>query len=240
MAAVKSPDLIVIMPVKDWVCARCTGSGDLLTMGDAGPLCMTCADLDHLVFLTLAVVASVRHHDTGYDSLLMSGVPREVAPGPHPPRHRPHPRQLGVDPPAICQWPVRHSGSWTLSATNWPPSPNPRLPKWARPPCVTTCDIASWCDLLAHFMEHPRREETALVVLRRPGPAEISAANGPARPRAADRRVSAETSHAIAHSMPTITVKLATHCHLLIQLHQLDAKGHPYCGGYPEGEEERE
>ena len=29
--------------------------------------------------ITLAVVASVRHHDTDYDSLLMSGVPRDVA-----------------------------------------------------------------------------------------------------------------------------------------------------------------
>ena len=29
--------------------------------------------------LTLAVVASVRHQDTDYDSLLMSGVPRDIA-----------------------------------------------------------------------------------------------------------------------------------------------------------------
>ena len=29
-------------------------------------------------------------------------------------------------------------------------------------------DIARWCDLLAHFMDHPRDGETALVVLRRP------------------------------------------------------------------------
>ena len=29
--------------------------------------------------ITLAVVASVRHEDTDYDSLLMSGVPRDVA-----------------------------------------------------------------------------------------------------------------------------------------------------------------
>ena len=29
--------------------------------------------------ITLAVVASVRHEDTDYDSLLMSGVPRAVA-----------------------------------------------------------------------------------------------------------------------------------------------------------------
>ena len=48
------------MPVKDWVCARCTGSGDLLTMDDAGPLCMTCADLDHLVFLGAGDAALTR------------------------------------------------------------------------------------------------------------------------------------------------------------------------------------
>ena len=77
-AAAKPPELLVIMPVKDWVCARCAGTGDLLTMDDAGPLCMTCADLDHLVFLG-AGDASVRHQDTDYDSLLMSGVPRDVA-----------------------------------------------------------------------------------------------------------------------------------------------------------------
>ena len=29
--------------------------------------------------VTWAVVASVRHEDTGYDALLMSGVPRDVA-----------------------------------------------------------------------------------------------------------------------------------------------------------------
>ena len=60
MAAAKPPDLVVIMPVKDWVCARCTGTGDLLTMDDAGPLCMTCADLDHLVFLGAGDAALTR------------------------------------------------------------------------------------------------------------------------------------------------------------------------------------
>jgi hypothetical protein len=38
-------------------------------------------------------------------------------------------------------------------------------------------EIVSLCDLLAHFMEHPMRDVTALVVLRRPGPAEISDAD---------------------------------------------------------------
>ena len=48
------------MPVKDWVCARCAGTGDLLTMDDAGPLCVTCADLDHLVFLGAGDAALTR------------------------------------------------------------------------------------------------------------------------------------------------------------------------------------
>jgi len=48
------------MPVKDWVCARCKGTGDLLTMDDVGPLCMTCADLDHLVFLGAGDAALTR------------------------------------------------------------------------------------------------------------------------------------------------------------------------------------
>jgi hypothetical protein len=47
----KPPDLVVVMPVKDWKCAECDGTGDLLIMDNAGPLCLTCADLDHLVFL---------------------------------------------------------------------------------------------------------------------------------------------------------------------------------------------
>ncbi len=37
--------------------------------------------------------------------------------------------------------------------------------------------IAGWCDLLVHFMERPMRDVTALVVLQRPGPAEISDAD---------------------------------------------------------------
>jgi hypothetical protein len=118
------PDLVVVQPVRDWTCAECQGTGDLLIMDNAGPLCLACADMDHLVFLpsgeaaltrrakkasalsavvvrwsrtrkrvgrsaagrsldeealTLAVVASVRHEDTDYDSLLMSGVGRAEA-----------------------------------------------------------------------------------------------------------------------------------------------------------------
>ncbi|MBO0774512.1 MAG: DUF2293 domain-containing protein [Actinobacteria bacterium] len=104
--------LVVIQPIRDWACADCGSSGDLLRMDDAGPLCLACADLGHLVFLpagdaaltrraglrgsgrvgrsaagraldrdaiTLAVVASIRHQDTDYDALLMSGLPRDAA-----------------------------------------------------------------------------------------------------------------------------------------------------------------
>ena len=43
--------LLVIEPLNPWTCTGCGGSGSLLLMEDAGPLCMGCADLDHLVFL---------------------------------------------------------------------------------------------------------------------------------------------------------------------------------------------
>jgi hypothetical protein len=55
-----APDLVVIMPVEDWTCAECQDTGDLLIMDDAGPLCMTCADLDHLVFLPAGDAALTR------------------------------------------------------------------------------------------------------------------------------------------------------------------------------------
>ncbi len=44
-------DPVVIMPLKDWTCAECSGTGDLLIMDSPGPLCLACADMDHLVFL---------------------------------------------------------------------------------------------------------------------------------------------------------------------------------------------
>jgi hypothetical protein len=50
-AQAKAPDLVVIEPLNQWTCTGCGGSGSLLLMEDGGPLCMTCADLDHLVFL---------------------------------------------------------------------------------------------------------------------------------------------------------------------------------------------
>jgi len=56
----RPPDLVVISPVKDWTCTSCGGSGDLLVMEGPGPLCMTCADLDHLVFLPAGSAALTR------------------------------------------------------------------------------------------------------------------------------------------------------------------------------------
>ena len=58
--AERSSGLLVIQPVRDWTCAECGGTGDLLRMDDAGPLCLSCADLDHLVFLPSGDTALTR------------------------------------------------------------------------------------------------------------------------------------------------------------------------------------
>ncbi|MGX1161308.1 hypothetical protein FBY31_0318 [Arthrobacter sp. SLBN-100] len=49
--ASRAPDLVVVSPLKDWTCTGCGGHGDLLLMEDEAPLCMRCADLDHLTYL---------------------------------------------------------------------------------------------------------------------------------------------------------------------------------------------
>jgi hypothetical protein len=54
------PDLVVISALKDWSCTVCSNSGDLLIMEDPGPLCLACADLDHLVFLAAGDAALTR------------------------------------------------------------------------------------------------------------------------------------------------------------------------------------
>jgi hypothetical protein len=41
----------VVLPLRAWACAGCDGSGDFLIMDDAGPLCLGCADMDHLIFI---------------------------------------------------------------------------------------------------------------------------------------------------------------------------------------------
>lgn len=56
----KAQDLVVVSPLKSWTCAECAGTGDFLTMDDAGPLCLSCADLDHLVYLAAGDAALTR------------------------------------------------------------------------------------------------------------------------------------------------------------------------------------
>jgi hypothetical protein len=56
-----APDLVVIQPLKAFTCAECgTESGDLLVMDDQGPLCLDCADMDHLVFVPSGDAALTR------------------------------------------------------------------------------------------------------------------------------------------------------------------------------------
>lgn len=56
----KAQDLVVVSPLKSWSCAECSSTGDFLTMDDAGPLCLSCADLDHLVYLPAGDAALTR------------------------------------------------------------------------------------------------------------------------------------------------------------------------------------
>jgi hypothetical protein len=58
--ASKPPDLVVIAPLNAWTCTGCDGTGDLLILEDPGPLCLTCADLDHLVYLPAGDAALTR------------------------------------------------------------------------------------------------------------------------------------------------------------------------------------
>jgi hypothetical protein len=53
-------DLVVVSPIRDWTCTACGGTGGLLIMEDPGPLCMRCADMDHLVFLESGDAALTR------------------------------------------------------------------------------------------------------------------------------------------------------------------------------------
>jgi hypothetical protein len=56
----RQSDLVVVSALKDWSCAECGGSGDLLMMDEKGPLCLSCADLDHLVYLPSGDAALTR------------------------------------------------------------------------------------------------------------------------------------------------------------------------------------
>ena len=56
----RPPDLVVIWAVNEWTCTSCGATGDVLFMEDAGPLCVDCADLAHLVFLPAGDAALTR------------------------------------------------------------------------------------------------------------------------------------------------------------------------------------
>lgn len=47
----RPPDLIVMEPIAEFVCVGCGASDGLFTEDERGRVCLTCADLDHLVFL---------------------------------------------------------------------------------------------------------------------------------------------------------------------------------------------
>ena len=57
----RSPDLVVVSPAKEWTCAVCgSEDGGWLIMEDPGPVCLACADMDHLVFLPSGDAALTR------------------------------------------------------------------------------------------------------------------------------------------------------------------------------------
>jgi hypothetical protein len=58
--ASRAPDLVVIVPLREWTCTTCHGTGDLLLMEDGEPTCLRCADLDHLIFLPAGDAALTR------------------------------------------------------------------------------------------------------------------------------------------------------------------------------------
>ncbi|BBH66668.1 hypothetical protein ACTI_33530 [Actinoplanes sp. OR16] len=48
----KQPDLVVVLPPKEFTCAGCGDTSAGMQMVEAaGPICLACADMDHLVFL---------------------------------------------------------------------------------------------------------------------------------------------------------------------------------------------
>ena len=53
-------DLMVVSPLKDWTCRECSGTGDLLIMEGPGPLCLSCAEMDHLLYLPSGDAALTR------------------------------------------------------------------------------------------------------------------------------------------------------------------------------------
>ena len=57
----RPPELLVISPFKDFTCSACGNEGaGWLMMEDSGPVCMSCADMDHLLFLPSGDAALTR------------------------------------------------------------------------------------------------------------------------------------------------------------------------------------
>ncbi len=62
----RPPELVVISPLKEFTCSICGAEdGGLLIMEDSGPVCMACAELDHLVFLPSGNAALTRRAKAG-------------------------------------------------------------------------------------------------------------------------------------------------------------------------------
>jgi hypothetical protein len=47
----RPPDLVVIQPLKGLACSLCGEVRGIVIMEDSGPVCLSCADMDHLVFV---------------------------------------------------------------------------------------------------------------------------------------------------------------------------------------------
>jgi hypothetical protein len=57
----RPPDLVVVSALKEWTCAVCgRKDGGWLIMENPGPVCLACADMDHLVFLASGDAALTR------------------------------------------------------------------------------------------------------------------------------------------------------------------------------------
>lgn len=56
----RPPDLVVVVARHDFACTACGDSGEFVFMEGPGPLCLACADLDHLVYLPAGDAALTR------------------------------------------------------------------------------------------------------------------------------------------------------------------------------------
>jgi hypothetical protein len=61
----RAPDLVVIEPLGEFVCTGCGDTGPFLIMEDSGPQCLTCTDMDHLMFLPAGNAALSRRAKSG-------------------------------------------------------------------------------------------------------------------------------------------------------------------------------